>query len=601
MGAFTAFVGGCGPTLSVHHRAAALPLLTKADNVLDALSPRRAARLLDDAEHCVALAFLDDACVGASIFRPATSQLLLIACADQEAVRRKGLGSSLVHLVEHVCVRHSKNAEQLWTLAPRDMPPATRKFLRAVGFTGLREPPSAAASAAHPWKQAAELSTLARPLPSEADQECPQATAMLKSTSRRLCDRSGARGGRESDEKDEPAAGASDGINLESVPALPEIGSIIALWVSLDRCFYPALVRDRSMVLGKRAGQGSYSLHVQYLQQLSAARDRPPPQREEKAVDGMTLVATQPIDDEETRRVAPRQRPWYFVASPPESVDWQRIVAGVCPTRSGDAPCTEPSSGPSPAAPQPITTAKRRGASAAPAAVDACDAMPAAACRASRSGAHVEDPIAPVGAVGQGGGGDGERKRGKRVVLHDVPPSSAQSSSVRSEGVHKVSKGKALLSSEGGAGPCTRRPPFTVHSPPLPPTPESPAKPAWWRDEEDDVRAAELLYTLFAGDVGAGLSKDIDEWVVRDTSVAAEAFPEVPFWRGLDIRWLQYSYARAGVGEALRKLKASFAKGEGRLRFVSVDNGRQKRSRAGEKREARHPVHELGAAGREHV
>ena len=116
----------------------------------------------------------------------------------------------------------------------------------------------------------------------------------------------------------------------------------------------------------------------------------------------------------------------------------------------------------------------------------------------------------------------------------------------------------------------------------MPPTPESPARPIWWRDGEDDERAAEMLYTLFAGDVSAGtLSKGLDEWVLRETSIAAEAFPHVEFWRGLDIRWVQYSSAHAGVGEALRKLKSRFAIGDRALRHVSVDHGRQKRSRRG--------------------
>ena len=69
------------------------------------------------------------------------------------------------------------------------------------------------------------------------------------------------------------------------------------------------------------------------------------------------------------------------------------------------------------------------------------------------------------------------------------------------------------------------------------------------------------------------------------------------FWRGLDIRWLRHSYANGAVGEALRKLKQSIARGEGRLRFISIDGGRQKRSRraveAAEKRDNLHPVQAL--------
>ena len=53
----------------------------------------------------------------------------------------------------------------------------------------------------------------------------------------------------------------------------------------------------------------------------------------------------------------------------------------------------------------------------------------------------------------------------------------------------------------------------------------------------------------------SGKERDIDEWVLRDTAVSYEAFPQVDFWRGLDIRWLQHSYAHGGVGDALRRLK----------------------------------------------
>ena len=51
----------------------------------------------------------------------------------------------------------------------------------------------------------------------------------------------------------------------------------------------------------------------------------------------------------------------------------------------------------------------------------------------------------------------------------------------------------------------------------------------------------------------------------RETALASEAFPDIEFWRELDIRWLRYSFAHAGVGEALRKLKGDFARGEGRM------------------------------------
>ena len=115
-----------------------------------------------------------------------------------------------------------------------------------------------------------------------------------------------------------------------------------------------------------------------------------------------------------------------------------------------------------------------------------------------------------------------------------APPDEAQRKRTSPEAARRPEKkGGKGKSNEGEPAPATRRAPFVVNSPPLPPTPESPAKPSWWIDEEDDERAAELLYTLFSGDTGAALLRDIDEWVVRDTSVAAEAFPAVPFWRAL--------------------------------------------------------------------
>jgi hypothetical protein len=94
-----------------------------------------------------------------------------------------------------------------------------------------------------------------------------------------------------------------------------------------------------------------------------------------------------------------------------------------------------------------------------------------------------------------------------------------------------------------------------------------------------------MLFTLFNGAVGASLERDIDV-SIRETAVAAEAFPHVEFWRELDIRWLRYSCTRAGVGRALRELKANFAQGKGQLSHVSIDcgaggGGRSKRSRRG--------------------
>ena len=67
-----------------------------------------------------------------------------------------------------------------------------------------------------------------------------------------------------------------------------------------------------------------------------------------------------------------------------------------------------------------------------------------------------------------------------------------------------------------------------------------------------------------------------------------EVFPHMEFWRELDIRWLRYSFANAGVGEALRKLKQRFVEGKGKMRYVGLEMGdgdlgrpRQKRARRG--------------------
>ena len=125
----------------------------------------------------------------------------------------------------------------------------------------------------------------------------------------------------------------------------------------------------------------------------------------------------------------------------------------------------------------------------------------------------------------------------------------------------------------------------TDATPPMPPTPESPAKPAWW-SEEDDERAAELLYTLFGGTVGERLENQIEEWVVRDNAVAAEAFPHVDCWIGLEIRWLRFSSAHREVADALRRLKDAFSKGNGKLRFLSIDGGRGA-SKDGDKKPSR--------------
>ena len=73
---------------------------------------------------------------------------------------------------------------------------------------------------------------------------------------------------------------------------------------------------------------------------------------------------------------------------------------------------------------------------------------------------------------------------------------------------------------------------------------------------------------------------------MRDNAVAAEAFPHVDCWIGLEIRWLRFSSAHREVADALRRLKDAFSKGNGTLRFLSIDGGRGA-SKDGDKKPSR--------------
>ena len=171
----------------------------------------------------------------------------------------------------------------------------------------------------------------------------------------------------------------------------------------------------------------------------------------------------------------------------------------------------------------------------------------------------------------------------------------AGSSSSECGGQGAAGKGRRQRLSIGALAPHV----VNVHAtPPIARTPEEELRPEWWQDGEDDSRAAELIYTLFGGKLSAGLHKDIEDWVVRDNVVAREAFPHVSFWKELDIRYLRWSCEEGGVAEALRKLKATFARGEGHLRYVSVDRQgeqrpRGRRSAAEEAGPIEHPVRSL--------
>ena len=137
-----------------------------------------------------------------------------------------------------------------------------------------------------------------------------------------------------------------------------------------------------------------------------------------------------------------------------------------------------------------------------------------------------------------------------------------------------------------------------VHAtPPMGPSPDAPWKPEWWRDGEDDQRAAEMLFMLFSGSANAAVHKDIDDWVVRGNPVAEEAFPHVAFWKEQDIRFLRYSCEHGGVAQALQELKASFVSGAGHMKFLSITGGarhtKRPRRLAGDDASASHPVQSL--------
>lgn len=84
--------------------------------------------------------------------------------------------------------------------------------------------------------------------------------------------------------------------------------------------------------------------------------------------------------------------------------------------------------------------------------------------------------------------------------------------------------------------------------------------------------------------------------MLRDNPLAAEVFPNVAFWKEGDIRWVRYSCEHAGVGDALRELKAEVGRGEAQFRYVSVEakpggRGSSRRHALPDKQaQAAHPV-----------
>ena len=248
--ALTAWSGRAGESLSPFHKSAALPLLKDAALLSDALSPTRAARLLDDEHHFLALVWLGEVCVAAAVFRPESAQLVLVVCS--EAARRTGIGRALVGLAQQACAQNG-GEHSLWMVTPREMTPGARKFFRAVGFVGSRSPPVPPAAAPHPWKVASELTAHVCQLPPPG-----APSELLSLASDRVRARSGSSG--KSDAREKKSHKAKPAGPVEG----PSVGALIALWMPPDRRFYAARVVERSMVLGskERGGATSYSLYA---------------------------------------------------------------------------------------------------------------------------------------------------------------------------------------------------------------------------------------------------------------------------------------------------------------------------------------------------
>ena len=230
-----------------------------------------------------------------------------------------------------------------------------------------------------------------------------------------------------------------------------------------------------------------------------------------------------------------RKRPWFYLGAPPDSPDWSAIWLEAEMDAEEDKENDEND--------ESGKKSDGKHAPTAPAAVPARRAAAKSATAAAATPLRQQKAERVTWQCGGGegsarGGGDGQRRRG-------------------GGGGQRRSVGGSGGACSGGIYRTMRSPLAIMYSqtPPMAPTPETPAKPCWWDDGEDDDRGAELLYTLFGGEVRSGKERDIDEWVLRDTAVSYEAFPQVDFWRGLDIRWLQHSYAHGGVGDALRRLK----------------------------------------------
>ena len=592
----------CGAGLCEYHRAAANKLLRDPSLVGTELSSPCIRKLLANADLRLVLVWWAGRCVASALFRPDAdcAQLILLACATD--AHRLGLGRALVSLVRHACCHASSGDptcpnQQLYMVAPRNLSPGVRKFLRACDFVGVREQPR---DAVHPWKEATELCTYACAL--SKDDRSANLPALLSAAQLSSSGASSSAGAEEEAEEGDD----------DDEEASPRVGSVVALFLGLDQQYHPVVVTERTRVMAERGSvRASHSLRVSYLQGSGAAA-APPPLTEERAVEGWKLkLRPQPSSAADTSREAaalPRnKRPWYFLAVPPASADWRRYLSDALQTGGGGQPADSHS----------VPKAFARAPSAA-------DAKAAAAPAGSGVGAAAGAATGAAAAPSGRGKAKAELKfklKEDRPPLHAARSNGAACSSQMPPPPPKVPRRQQQQQQQqeeepeshaqvqqprppdsgmgGGAGMASKKPkpsiprnPIKVdysRTPPMPPTPESPARPSWWRDGEDDERAAEMLYTLFSGDTGAGLARDLDEWVLRETPIASEAFPHVDFWRGLDIRWVQYSCAHAGVGEALRELKAAFARGEGRLRHVSVDGGRQKRSRRGNGEEEANP------------
>ena len=540
-------------------------------------------------------------------------------------------------------------SQQLSTVIPREgfpSQPHVRRFFRALGFASARGTDASGLICAFDTEK---TTVLCCPLAAEsADVTSANDLAALLALTRFGGSHSADDDGEEADDEEEDEDGLEDRAEGEEGAVAPAVGSVLALWRTQEQRHWPCVVTDRMAVLAHSGKRGratgeQHSLRVRYLADETGAM---PAQRAEKLVDGWTLrmlragdrqthtaegcerearAAREPVGGGRAKgrsggatsttstttasasgRAPPCPsanggRSFYFLSVPPSnSADWRRYLAeSLGPERKVVA--AEAAQVRAQAAARVLAAAAVKAAEAArggkaskgdDASMDAATAAAVAAAPRRR-----RSTSASAAASGSSNGNEGSAagpsaESAEAAVTAPPPPppvEAAAAAEARGERPPRKRKSAARPSIPKSAWK------VDVHAtPPIPPTPESPARPIWWRDGEDDERAAEMLYLLFRNESGESLARELGDWVYRDTElqpppIASEAFPHVEFWRELDIRWVRYSCAHAGVAEALKRLKTAFARGEGKLKHVSVDGdkaaagggGRQKRARRG--------------------